>query len=418
MRNALDLLFIAFFSLATIDATHAENWTRFRGPNGQGISSETDLPIEWNNETNVAWKTAIPGSAWSSPIVYDDHIFLTTATDEGKSCRVICVDRKTGVIDWNVEVHRQVPGSRRKKNSFATPTPVTDGQRVYAVFSDGAIVAVDFGGKRVWKNTEVNFHSLHGLGASPLLVGDQLVMPFDGSSRDDQKVGWKVPWKEASVLSLDTTNGAIRWKGERGESRVGHVTPILIEDGKQVVSAGGDRVQGFDTKTGDRVWSIYSQGEGVTPSPVVGDDLIFTSSGFEAPTIRAIRPGGKGDITETHIAWEQKKGVPALVSFLYVRPHLYTVTRDNILHCLEASTGDIVWQHRLNGTYSASPVLADGKMYITSEEGITLVLRPGPKYDEVTRNELGEPCLASMAVSQNHFYIRTEGNLYSIGAKE
>ena len=153
----------------------------------------------------------------------------------------------------------------------------------------------------------------------------------------------------------------------------------------------------------------------MTPSPVVGDGLIFTSSGFEAPTIRAIRPGGEGDITDTHIAWEQKKGVPVLASPLYVHPHLYTITRDNILHCIQASTGEIVWLRRLKGVHSASPVFADGRIYILSEEGITFVLRPGPKYDEIARNSLDERCMASMAVSQGHFYIRTAENLYCIG---
>ena len=279
-------------------------------------------------------------------------------------------------------------------------------------------MALDYAGKPVWKNTDVQFYSLHGLGASPILVGDQLVMPFDGSSREDQKTGWKVPWEEALLLSVDTATGDSRWKGSRGKSRVGHVSPILVEDGTQIVSAAGDRVQGFDVATGERIWSIYSQGEGVTPSPILAGGLIVTSSGFEAPTIRAIRPGGTGDVTESHIAWEQTKGVPALVSFIHVHPHLYTITRDNIMNCLEVATGEIVWQQRLKGNYSASPVLVDGKMYFTSEEGVTLVLRPGAKYDEVARNELDEMCLASMAVSQGHFYVRTEKHLYSIGPKE
>ncbi len=241
-------------------------------------------------------------------------------------------------------------------------------------------------------------------------------MPFDGSSREDKQIGWKVPWDQAVVLSLDTATGAVRWKGKRGKSRVGHVTPILIDHENQIVTAGGDRVQGFDARSGKRTWSIYSQGEGVTPSPVVGDRLIFTSSGFEEPTLRAIRPGGEGEITETHIAWEQTKGVPVLASPLYVSPYLYTITRDNILHCLEGDTGDIVWLQRLNGNHSASPVFADGRIYILSEAGVTLVLRPGSKYDEIARNDLGETCLASMAVSQGHFYIRSAEHLYCIGA--
>lgn len=414
MRVANQVVFL-LLTLAYSASAHAENWTRFRGPNGQGISSEVDLPIEWTATNNVAWKTSIPGDAWSSPIVYDDHVFLTTATEENASCRVICVNRGDGSIAWNKEVHRQVPGPRRRENSFATPTPVTDGQRVYAVFSDGTAVAVDFTGKRLWKNSEVTFHSLHGLGSSPVLVQNQLVMPFDGNSPDDRRVGWKVPWENAILLSLDAATGSVRWKGKRGESRVGHVTPILVDDGAQIVSAAGDRVQGFDALTGERIWSIYSQGEGVTPSPVVADGMVFTSSGFEEPTIRAIRLGGVGDVTDTHIAWEQKRGVPALPSLLYVRPHLYTITRDNILHCVHATTGEIAWRERLSGVYSASPVFADGRIYILSEEGITLVLRPGTQYDEIARNDLGETCKASMAVSQGQFYIRTAQHLYCIG---
>ena len=409
-------LFLAI-SVAACVPVHAENWTRFRGPNGQGVSGETDLPVAWSTTENVVWKTSIPGTGWSSPIVYDDHLFLTTATDEGKSCRVICVNREDGDIAWNKEVHRQETGAKRAQNSYATPTPVTDGKQVYAVFADGTVVAVDLRGELIWKNSDVKFHSLHGLGASPALAGDQLIMPFDGSSPDDRSIGWTVPWDRAIVLSLDTATGDVRWQGKRGTSRVGHVTPILVDDGTQVVSAGGDRVQGHDVKSGDRIWSIFSQGEGVTPSPAVGEGMIFTSSGFEEPTIRAIRLGGKGDVTETHIAWEKKKGVPALPSLLYVKPHLYTITRDNVLHCIEASSGEIVWRERLEGTYWASPVSADGRIYILSEEGVTLVLRPGPKYDEIARNNLDEKCMASMAVSQGCFYIRTAEHLYCIGPR-
>lgn len=400
--------------LGSFGETVGENWTRFRGENGQGISRELGLPVKWSTEDNVRWKTKIPGNGWSSPIVFEDSVFLTTTTEEGASCRVICVNRSDGKIRWNREVHRQEPGAKRAQNSYATPTPVTDGKRVYAVFSDGTLSAVDMSGKMIWQNTDVAFHSLHGLGASPILVDGQLVMPFDGSSSEDKQLGWKVPWDRALILCLDAETGKVKWKGKRGESRVGHVTPILVAGGTQIISAAGDRVQAFDTSTGSRIWSIYSQGEGVTPSPVVGDGIIYTSSGFEEPTIRAIRLGGEGDVTETHIAWEQKKGVPAMPSPLLVPPYLYTITRDNILHCIEASSGEIIWLKRLEGGYSASPVLADGRIYILSEEGVTTVLRPGNQYEEIARNELDEKCLASMAVSQGHFYIRTAEHLYSI----
>ena len=416
MSATTRILLCAAISMAISNLASAENWTRFRGPNGQGISTEKNLPTTWSADENVVWKASIPGKGWSSPIVYKDKVFVTTATEEGVSCRILCVNRKDGSIAWNTEVHRQKPGPMRQQNSYATPTPVTDGERVYSVFYDGTVAAVDFSGKPVWKSQEVKFFSLHGLGASPLLAQGQLIMPYDGSSREESRVGWKEPWKNAVILSLDAATGAVKWKGKRGESRVGHVTPILLGDGEQFVSAGGDRVQGHDAQTGKQVWSIYSQGEGVTPSPVIGDGLIYTSSGFEAPTIRAIRLGGKGDITETHIAWEQKKGVPALASPLYVAPYLYTISRDNILHCIEASTGEIIWLERLTGVHSASPVFADGRIYVLSEDGVTLVLSPGPKFEEVARNSLGETCLASMAVSQGRFYIRSATNLYCIGA--
>ena len=413
LKIGLILLFVHW--LIVCDSVWGENWMQFRGSTGQGISSEKQLPITWSATKNIKWKASLPGNGWSSPIVFEDHIFLTTASEEGISCRVICVNRNDGSIEWNTEVHRQKPGAMRKQNSYATPTPVTDGKYVYSVFYDGTVIAVDFTGKIVWKNSEVKFFSLHGLGASPILANGQVIMPFDGSSRKDTQVGWKIPWDKAVVLSLDAGNGSVRWKGTRGDSRVGHVTPLLINDGSQLVSAGGDRVQGFDPETGKRIWSIYSQGEGVTPSPAVGGGLIYTSSGFEAPTLRAIRLGGQGDVTKTHIAWEQKRGVAALSSLLYVKPYLYSISRDNILHCIDASSGKIVWLERLSGVHWASPVYADGKVYILSEDGVTIVLRPGAKYDEVARNDIGATCLASMAVSQGNFYIRSAQHLYCIG---
>lgn len=413
------LLFGALVVIASLssgaDSLCGEDWTRFRGPNGQGKTPESDLPLEWSEDSNIAWRTTIPGQGWSSPIVSGDHVFVTTATERGASCRVIGIDRLSGDMLWNTEVHRQIPGPKRAQNSYATPTPVTDGARVYAAFYDGTMVAVDFDGKLVWKNEDVDFHSLHGLGASPILVDGLIVMPFDGSSREEQRVGWKEPWDQAVLLAVDKETGKTKWRGERGQSRVGHVTAIVIDSGQTVVSAGGDRVQGHDIETGKRIWSVYSRGEGVTPSPVLGEDLIFTSSGFEAPTIRAIRPGGNGDVTESHIVWEQKRGVPALPSPLYVKPFLYTITRSNILHCIEAKTGDIVWQERLDGNHSASPLLADGRIYITSEEGITTVLEPGPRYQEITQNTLDGKTMASIAVSQGNFFIRTGDNLYCIG---
>lgn len=401
--------------------TMAENWPRFRGPSGQGVSTETGVPTEWSASENIAWKTEIPGEGWSSPAVWGDDVFVTSTTDDGESCHVICVDRRTGDIRWNKQVFDQVPRHKRGDNSHATPTPTTDGEMVYAVFSSGGIAALDMEGELVWENHDVSFFSQHGLGASPILVDDLLVMPFDGSSDGaDDKVGFKKPWDGAVVLALDKKTGEVRWRGSRGQSRLAHVTPnVLRENGKtQLVSAAGDAIQAHDAATGELIWTVYSQGEGVTPSIVLGDGLIYTCSGFEAPTIRVVRPGGSGDVTKTHVAWEQIQGVPSLSSLLVVDGRVYAVTEAGILSCFDAKTGEQLWKKRIGGKHSASPILAEGRIYFLSEpDGEAIVIEAGPEYKEVTRNVLGEICKASMAVSQGNIFIRGERNLYCIGDK-
>jgi outer membrane protein assembly factor BamB len=399
----------------------AENWPRFRGPTGQGISSETDLPTQWSAEENIAWKTEIPGEGWSSPVVLDDRVFVTSATDEGKSCHVICVDRRSGDILWNTKVFEQVPKHKREDNSYATPTPVTDGEHVYAVFASGGIAALDMQGKVIWTNDEVEFFSQHGLGASPILYNDLLIMPFDGSSAgEDSLIGFKKAWDGAVLLALDKQTGKVAWRGSRGLSRLAHVTPnVLNEDGKaQVVSAAGDVIQGHDPTTGELIWTVHSQGEGVTPSIVLADGLVYTCSGFEEPTIRVVRAGGEGDITDTHIAWEQKQGVPSLSSLLYVDPHIYAVTDTGIVNCFDAKTGEEVWQKRIGGKHSASPIYAEGNIYFLSElDGETIIIKAGDEFEEVARSVLGETCKASIAASQGNLFIRSDKHLFCIGEK-
>jgi outer membrane protein assembly factor BamB len=399
----------------------AEDWPRFRGPTGQGISSEKGVPLSWSATDGVAWKAEVPGEGWSSPIVVAGRVYLTTATEAGVSCRVLAFDTPDGKLLWDTEVFRQVPGHKNPKNSHATPTPVGDGERVYAVFADGGIAAVDTAGKLVWTNRDFKHYSHHGLGASPLLFRDLLVMPFDGSSSgEDKELGWKKPWDQAVIAALDRATGKVRWRARRGLSRLAHVTPnVLEEDGKfQLVSAAGDVVQGFDPETGDLVWTVKSQGEGVVPSIVVGDGLVFTSSGFEASTIRAIRTGGKGDVTETHVAWSETTGVPRIPSFLYRKPYLYAITESGIASCFEAATGKVVWRERVGGNHSASPVWAEGRIYFLSEEGEATVIRDGDRFEVLARNPLGERCQASPAISGARIYIRTDKHLFAIAGSE
>ena len=403
-------LLVVFLWLLPI--ARAEDWPGFRGPTRQGVSLEKDLPLVWDPTKNILWKTAIPGQGWSSPIVWKDRIFLTTATEEGRSCHVLSLDAKTGKILWGRHVFDQETLDKRKQNSYASPTPITDGERVYAVFADGSFVALDFDGNLLWKNRDFDFFSEHGLGVSPILYKNLLIMAFDPSSRThrEEKVGWKVPWDGAAIWALNKETGKLVWEGKRGPSRLAHVTPNLMEvEGKmQLVSGAGDVVQGFDPNTCNRLWSVYSQGEGVVPSMVIGGGLTYSIWGFEATTIRALAPGGK-------IVWEQTRSASHIPSMLYHDGLLYNMHEGGIATCMEASTGEVMLQARVGGSHWASPVFADGRIYFLSEEGGTIVIGTGREYTEIARNRLDQHTQASMAVSGGRFFIRTAGDLWAIG---
>lgn len=420
------------FILMPANLLGAENWPGFRGPTRQGISQEKDVPTQWSQTSNVLWKTPVPGNGWSSPIVFDNRVFVTTATDEGASFRLVCLDRWTGSILWDKQVFQQEPGHKSPQNSYASSTPVTDGKRIYVLAFDGSFAAVSMEGDVIWTNRDFNYYSEHGLAVSLILYQELLIAPFDGSSPGpDKAVGWQKPWDQAVIIALDKNTGKLCWKARRGSSRIAHVTPqILSQDGQdQLVSSAGDVVQGFDLKSGQRLWAVTSTGEGVVPSIVIGDGLIFTASGFGQPTIRAIRPplhlaatdagagtGGKGDAPQGRIAWESTDDVPMVPSMLYTKPNLFLVTEAGVAKCLDAATGEVFWRNRLSGRYCASPIWADGKIYFLSEQGRTTIIEAGREFKVVAQNELQEKCCASPAVSQNHIFIRSEDALYCIGA--
>jgi outer membrane protein assembly factor BamB len=242
-------------------------------------------------------------------------------------------------------------------------------------------------------------------------------MAFDGSSKTETKVGWKIPWENAVILALEKDSGKVRWRGKRGLSRIAHTSPNILQlDGSdQLISVAGDVIQGFDPHTGSLIWSVYAQGEGVVPSAVVGSGLVFSASGFEKSTIRAVRPDGRGDVTQSHVVWEQTASVPRIPSFLYVDSYLYTINESGIAMCLNPQNGEIVWRERIGGNHSASPIWADGLIYFHSDEGETTIIESGPEYREIKRNSIGEYCQASFAVSGGQIFIRSERNLYCVG---
>lgn len=398
----------------------AEDWPQFRGPGGQGRSSEVGLPLQWTDTENVAWKADVPGESWSSPIVWGERVFLTTATDEGRSCRVLAFDRKQGSLVWNVEALRQEPIYRQDRNTNATPTPATDGERVYACFGDGSLAAMDFDGRVLWTNCDYPFYSQHGLASSLLLYKDLMMQARDGSSAEDKELGWQRPWDQAFILALDVRTGRERWRARRGMSRISHGMPTVWEhDGRaEVVSEAGDVVQGFDVSTGERLWSQEVIGEGKVPSTVIGEGLVFTSGGWGGrESIKAFRLGGQGDLGVSGLVWEQKKGLPKVPSMVYVEPHLFAVTDNGIATCMVAATGKILWQERLGGNYSASPVAAEGRIYFTSDEGLTTVVAASPEFKRLAENPLHEKVQASAAFAQGQIFLRAEKHLFAIGTR-
>lgn len=395
------------------------DWPAFRGPTGQGLAADADPPVKWSAQENVAWKAAVPGDGWSSPVVVGNRVYLTTATDGGKSCRVLAFAADTGKELWNNEVVRQVVKRLEGRNSPATPTPAADKDRVYVAFNDGTLAAVKADtGETAWVNRDFPYYSQHGLGASPVLYKGLVVMAYDGSSEGpDKLVGWQKPWDKAQLVALDAATGKLQWKAARGQSRIAHATPLVVtHDGKDVlVSPAGDVIQGFGPADGKLLWTVKTNGEGLVPSASAADGLVYSASGFGEPTLRAVKLGGSGDVTASHVAWKSTKHVSMMPSMAAAGGRVYVVTDKGQASCLDAKTGKVVWEERLGGSFSASPVLAGGRLYVTSDAGETVVLKAGDEYELLAKNPLGEPAQASPAVGGDRLYLRTKNHLWCVG---
>jgi outer membrane protein assembly factor BamB len=425
MKRAAVLLPAVIVSLAAASALPAlaENWPQFRGPTGQGISRETGVPVKWSDTEHIAWKTPIPYAGWSSPIVFGDRVFVTGTTADGVSCHILCLDRLTGQIMWDREVFKQVPGVCDGRNSHATSTPVTDGERVYAFFSSASAAAVTFDGKVAWTNREIKFHAIYGLASSPTQYNDLLIMNFDGTDPETDD-GHTRAWDKSYVLALDKATGKEKWKTMRGMSRVAYSTPIVVDSGgaPQLITCAGDVVQALNPLTGEKIWWAAHRGEGLVPSPVSGDGMVFATSAFPTgvpggEAVRAFRLGGKGDVTKTHLPWSYRPGMSKIPSMVFANHALFQINESGVLTCLKGSTGEVLWRERLQGPFGASPVWADGKVFFLSERGRTTVVEDDPQFTRVAENDLGEKCCASPAISQGQIFIRSEKHLFAIGGK-
>jgi outer membrane protein assembly factor BamB len=382
----------------------AQDWPQFRGPTGQGLSDERGLPLTWSESQHVVWKTAIPGRGWSSPTLQGDRIWLTTATEEGKSLRAIGVDRETGRIVRDVEVlRRKDPGAINAKNSHASPTPVLEGDRLYVHFGAHGTASLSESGEVVWKTRLDYSHGQHGPGGSPVLYEDLLILSCDG---EDVQF----------VVALDKRTGKVRWKRRR-QGFQAYSTPLVVRlpGGDQVISPGAHRAVAYEPRTGKELWSVkYGDGFSNVPRPVYGHGLVFLCTGFQQPSLLAVRVDGRGDVTKSHVAWELKRGAPLTPSPLLVGDELYIVNDGGIAACLDARTGKEHWRARLGGNYSASPIHADGRIYFLSEEGAAVVIAAGTTFQPLATNQLDGPTLASMAVAGRSLLVRSQTHLYRL----
>jgi len=380
------------------------DWPQFRGPTGQGHSDEQGLPLNWSETTNVRWKVPIPGRGWSSPVVQGDRIWLTTATDEGKSLRALSIDRNSGAILQNVEVvHLKSPKLTNSKNSFASPTPVADGERVYVHFGAYGTACLTQSGEIVWKTRLEYDNGQHGTGGSPIVYQDLLIISCDGS--DVQ-----------FVVALDKLTGKVRWKKSR-EGYQAYSTPLVVSlpGGDQVISPGALRAVAYEPRSGKELWQVrYGEGFSNVPRPVYGEGLVFICTGFQQPSMLAVRLDGKGDVTNSKVEWKLDRGVPLTPSPLLVGNELYMVSDNGIATCVDAKTGKEYWRARVGGNHSASPIYADGRIYFLSEEGESVVIAPGQQLKHLATNQLDGRTLASMAVSGGSIFIRSETHLYRI----
>ena len=384
--------------------TFAQDWPQFRGPTGQGISEERGLPLTWSETKNVRWKVPIPGRGWSSPVIQGDRIWLTTATEEGHSLRAIAVDVNTGAIQQNVEVFRlKSPKLTNGKNSFASPTPLVEGDRVYLHFGAYGTACITQSGEIVWKTKLEYDNGQHGPGGSPVLYEDLLIVSCDGL-------------EQQFVVALDKATGKVRWKKMR-EGYQAYTTPLIVNlpAGDQVISPGAFQAIAYEPRTGKEIWHVkYGEGFSNVPRPVYGHDLVFICSGFQEPSLLAVRVDGRGDVTKSKIVWKLDRGIPRTPSPLLVGDELYIVTDNGIATCIDAKTGEELWRARLDGNYSASPIYADGRIYFLSEEGVSIVIAPGRQLKHLATNQLDGPMLASMAVSHSSLFIRSATHLYRI----
>ncbi|MFV1994186.1 MAG: PQQ-binding-like beta-propeller repeat protein, partial [Verrucomicrobiales bacterium] len=382
-----------------------------------------NLPIEWGEDKNIAWKLAIDGKAWSSPVIWGDRIWLTNATEDGTRLAALCVDKNSGKI-----IHKKrllvnpAPQYSHPFNSYASPSPVIEQRRVYMSFGSPWTGCLDSEtGEVIWERKDIQCNHFRGAGSSPFIYKDLLILHFDGSDHQfvialDKSTGETV-WKTDRSVDYDDIDPETGRPEREGDWRKAFSTPRVIEvEGKDVLlSLGAKALYGYDPATGEELWRLdEAESHSAGTRPVVGQGLVFVPLGSGKGGMIAVRPGGPGAASGPQVVWRYTRVVPKRSSPLLVGDYLFVVDDGGIAACLEAKTGEEVWKARLGGNFSASPILANGKIYFFDEEGKGTVIEAAPEFKILAENELESGCMASPAVSGDVLFVRTKTHLYRI----
>lgn len=394
-----------------LSSARGQNWPGWRGPNGDGISSEKDLPIEWGAVKNVVWKVKVPGTGHSSPVIWEDRLFITSALSETNEKLLLCYDKRTGDLLWQQTVVKAAPEKKHADNSYASGTPATDGKMVYVSFldvEDIVVAAYGLDGKKIWEQRPGKFQSPHGYSCSPVIYEDKLII--NGISKGDN-----------FFAALSKTDGQVVWKKVQENLSHSFSTPFIrTMSGKtQLILLGNKEIGSYNPDDGSRYWFVSGPSEDFCSTPVYNEkhDLLVVSTAWPRRILSAIHTDGEGDVSNSHVAWQTMQGAMYVPSPLCTDDYLYTTMTSGVVYCTDIATGDSLWTKNMGKQY-ASPVLADGLVYMPNDEGVTTVIKPGKAFEMVARNEIGEQMIASAAISNGKIFLRGEEHLFCIGNKE
>ena len=412
MTNFKLLRFIFLLTVSiTLTTAQAQNWPCWRGSNGDGTSLETNVPVEWDAVKNVLWKSKVPGTGHSSPIIWEDKLFTLTALTEIQEKVLLCYNAQNGDLLWQETVIKSGFEPKHNDNSYASGTPATDGKLVYVSVLDGqdvVVAAYDFTGKRIWIQRPGKFSSPHGYSCSPALFEDKVIINGDSKG-------------ESFVTALNKADGKVIWKVDHDKPAHSFSTPIFREMAgkKQMIFCGNMEIASYNPDNGKKNWFVDGPSEDFCSSPVYNEKngLLLVSSAWPQRHLLAIKPDGQGDVTKSKVVWQTTKGAYYVPSPVCTDDYLFSTMTNGQVHCIEVSTGNTLWTENLGKQYS-SAVLVNGLVYMPNDKGIITVIKPGPKFEMVAQNSIGERMNASPAISNGKIYLRRDQHLYCIGLKE